>query len=124
MTKRLITYTLGFFFLFSSLGYACPELNSVSKHQHDSSFNKMASDENPCHDSDHDANPLCRYILHDRIWYKSANLLLDKVVSRGVFYLTEITSGFAASTAVFRTATASEFHSKLPLTFWYHILRV
>ena len=123
MTKRLITCTLGFFFLFSSLGYACPELNSLSKLQHDSSLNEMASDENPCQDSDHDANPLCQYILHDRFWYKSPNLSLDKVVSRVVFYLTEITNDFEA-TAVFRTAAASEFHSKLALTFLYHVLRV
>jgi len=120
---RLITYTLGFFFLFSSLGYACPELNSFSKLQHDSSFDEMAPDENPCQDSDHDANPLCQYILHDRIWYKSPNLSLDKVVSRVVFYRTEITNDSDA-TAVFRTVTASEFHSKLALTFLYHVLRV
>jgi len=123
MTKRLITYTLGFFFLFSSLGYACPELNSLSKLRHDSSVNKMASDENPCQDSDHDANPLCQYILHDRIWYKSPTAALDKVVSQVVFYLPEISSDFAA-TAVFRTASVSKFHSKLPLTFLYHVLRV
>jgi hypothetical protein len=123
MTKLLITYTLGFFFLFSSLGYACPELNSVSKHQRDSSFNKMVSDENPCHDSDHDTNPLCRYILHDRISYPSASFSLDKVVSRGVFYVTESRNDFAV-TAVFRTASAFKFHSKLPLAFLYHVLRV
>lgn len=123
MTKRFITYTLGFFFLFSSLGYACPELNSQSKLQHRSSFNEMSSDENPCHDSDHDANPLCQYILHDRISYPSQSFSLDKVLSRGVFYLTESKNDFAAA-AVFRTASAAKFHSKLPLTFLYHVLRV
>jgi hypothetical protein len=120
---RLITYTLGFFFLFSSLGYACPELNSFSKLQHDSSFDEMAPDENPCQDSDHDANPLCQYILHDRISYPSTSLSLAKVISRVVFYLTESKNNFAA-TAVFRTASASEFHSKLSLTVLYHVLRV
>ena len=123
MTKRLIAYTLGFFFLFSSLGYACPEVNSLAKFQHDSSVNKMATDENPCQDSDHDANPLCQYILHDRISYPSTSLSLAKVISRVVFYLTESKNNFAA-TAVFRRATASEFPSKLPLTFLYHVLRV
>jgi len=124
MTKRLITFTLVFFFLFSSLGYACPELNGFSKQQHDSSFDEMASDENPCEDADHEANPLCQYILHDRISYPSPNLSLDKVISRIVFHLTGITSGFAASPTVSRTASASGFHSKLPLTFLYRILRV
>jgi hypothetical protein len=123
MTKRLIAYTLGFFFLFSSLGYACPDLHSLAKLQHDSSVNKMASDEIPCQDSDHDANPLCQYILYDRISYPSTSLSLAKVISRVVFYLTESKNNFAA-TAVFRTATASEFHSKLSLTFLYHVLRV
>ena len=121
--KRLVTYTLVFFFLFSSLGYACPDLNSLSKLQHDSSSSEMASEENPCQDSDHDANPLCQYILHDRIWYTSASFSLAKVVSRGVFHLTEITNDFDV-TAVFRTATASEFHFNLPLTLLHHILRV
>jgi len=123
ITKRLITYILGFFFLFSSLGYACPDLNSLAKQQHDSSVADMASDENPCQDSDHDVNPLCQYILHDRIWYKSPKLSVDKVVSRIVFYVTETTNDFDA-TAVFRTATASEFHSKLSLTLLHHVLRV
>jgi hypothetical protein len=123
MTKRLIAHTLGFFFLFSSLGYACPELNSLAKLQHDSSVNKMASDENPCQHADHDANPLCQYILHDRISYPSTSLSLAKVISRVGFYLTEIKNNFEA-TAVFRTASASEFHSKLSLTFRYHVLRV
>jgi hypothetical protein len=123
MTKRLITYTLGFFFLFSSLGYACPELNSLSKLQHGSSFDEMASDENPCQKSDHDANPICQYILHDQISYTSASLSLEKVVSRVEFYLAENKNDFDA-TAVFRTAAASEFHSKIPLTFLYHVLRV
>jgi len=123
MTKRLITYTLGFFFLFSSLGYACPEFNNLSKHQHESVSHEMASDENPCQDSDHDAKPLCQYILHDRLSYPSASFSLDKVVSRGVFYVAESKNDFPA-TAVFRAATASKFHSKLPLTFLYHVLRL
>ncbi len=123
MTNRLITYSLVFFFLSSALAYACPDLNSLSKLQHNSSVAEMASEENPCHDSDHDANPLCQYILHDRIWYKSPTAALDKVVSQVVFYLPEISSDFAA-TAVFRTASVSKFHSKLPLTFLYHVLRV
>ena len=123
MTKRLITYVLGFFFLFSSLGYACPKLNSLSKHQHDSSFDEMASDEYPCHDSEHVPNPLCQYILHDRISYTSASLSLAKVVSQVVIYLTEINNNFDA-TAVYRSAIASEFQSKLPLTLRHHILRV
>ena len=123
ITKRLITYILGFFFLFSTLGYACPDLNSLAKQQHDSSVADMASDENPCHDSDHDANPLCQYILHSRISYPSQSFSLDKVVCRGVFYLTESKNDFAAA-AVFRTASAAKFHSKLPLTFLYHVLRV
>ena len=123
MTKRLITFTLGFFFIFSSLAYACPDLTTLSKHQHDSSFNTMASDGDPCHDSDHDANPLCQYILHDRISYQSVKFSLDKVVSRGLFYLIECKSDFDVI-AVFRSTTASEFHSKLALTFLYHVLRV
>ena len=123
MIKQLVTYILGFFFLFSSLGYACPELTNLSKQQHDSSFDKMASDGDPCHDSDHDANPLCQYILHDRVSYQSVKFSLDKVVSHGLFYLIERKNDFAAP-AVFRTATASEFHSKLALTFLYHVLRV
>ena len=123
ISKRLVAYTLVFFFLFSSLGYACPELNSFSKLQHDSSSSEMASNENPCQDSDHDANPLCQYILHSRISYPSQSFSLDKVVCRGVFYLTESKNDFAAA-AVFRTASAAKFHSKLPLTFLYHVLRV
>ena len=123
MTKRLITFTLVFFFLFSSLGYACPELNGFSKQQHDSSFDEMASDENPCEDADHEANPLCQYILHDRISYPSASFSLDKVVASGVFYLTESKNDFDA-TAGFHIAAAFEFHSKIPLTFLYHVLRV
>ncbi len=123
MTKQLVTYTLGFFFLFSSLGYACPELNSLSKLQHDASVNKMASDESPCQGSDHDANPLCQYILHDRISSSLKSLSSVEVASRAVFYLIESENDFDA-TAVFRRAAVSEFHSKLPLTFLYHVLRV
>jgi len=124
MTKRLIAYSLGFFFLFSSLGYACPELNSLAKLQHDSSFDEMASDENPCQKSDHDANPLCHYILHDRIWYPSPSFSLEKFVSRVVFYLIESESDFDASPTVFRTTNVLEFHSKPPLNLLYRILRV
>ena len=124
MTKRLITYTLGFFFLFSSLSYACPELNSLAKHQHDSSFHEMASDENPCQESDHDANPLCQYILHDRIWYTSPSFSLDNIVSRVVFFVQEITSGYDAWSVFLRATIAPEFRSKPPLTLLYRILRV
>lgn len=125
MTKRLIMYTLGFFFLFSSLGYACPELNSLSKHRHHSSLDEMASDENPCQESDHDThNPICYQILHDRIWYKSPSFSLDSTVSRVVFFVQEITSGYDASLVFFRTTVAPEFHPKPPLTLLYRILRV
>ena len=124
MTSRLITYTLGFFFLFSSLGYACPDLNNLSKLQHDSSFDEMASGENPCQDSDHDVNPLCQYILNNRIGYTSAGYSLEKVVSRVVFYSIESKSGFDASPTVFCTIIAPEFHSKPPLNLLYRILRV
>jgi hypothetical protein len=123
MTRRLITYTLGFFFLFSSLGYACPDLNSLSKLQHDSSVADMASDENPCQDPDHDSNPLCQYILHDRISYRSAIVLLAKVTPRLVVYLTESKNEFDLA-AVFRTATTSEFDSKPSFILLYRVLRV
>jgi hypothetical protein len=48
---------------------------------------------------------------------------LHKVVCRVVFYLEAFKNDFDA-TAVFRIATASEFHSKIPLIFLYHVLRV
>ena len=124
MTKRLIAYSLGFFFLFSSLAYACPKLSSLSKLQQDSSSSEMASEENPCQDSDRDANPLCQYILHDRIWSPSPSFSLEKLVSRIVFYVIETQSGFDASPTVFRITTAPEFHSKPPLNLLYRILRV
>jgi hypothetical protein len=125
MTKRLITHTVAFLFLFSSLGYACPDLSSLSKHQRDFSFEEIATAQSPCQESDHAApNPVCYHILHDRIWYTSPRLSVDKVVSRVLFYVQEITSGFDASPAVFRATVASEIHSKTPLNLLYRILRV
>lgn len=125
MTKRLITYTLGFFFLFSSLGYACPELNSLSKHLHHFSFDEMASDENPCQESDHDThNPICYQILHDRIWYKSPSFSLDNIVSRVLFFVQENTTYHDTALVISRTTIVPEFYPKPPLTLSYCILRV
>ena len=123
MTNRLITYSLAFFFLFSSLAYACPDLNSIAKDQHESSVAEMASDDVPCHDSDHDTNPLCRYILHERISNTSAGFSLDHLVANLALYLPASQNGFVATVLV-HAGSAGPFHSKLPFTVLYRVLRV
>lgn len=123
-TRQLITHTLAFFFIFSSLAYACPDLNSITEDDRDSSVAATASDKNPCHDADHDSNPLCQYILHDRIGYRSPDFPLAKVITQLVFCRTQITGEIEASVTPFRTATAAGFNFKIPLTLLHHILRV
>lgn len=123
MTNRSIAYTLAFFFLYSSLAYACPDLNSIAKDQHESSVAEMASADVPCHDSDHDTNPLCRYILHERISYTSAGISLEHLVAHLVLYLPASQHGVVA-TALVHADSAGPFHSKLPFTVLYRVLRV
>lgn len=123
MPHRLTTYSLAFFFLFSSLAYACPDLNRTAKDQYNSSIAEMASDDVPCHNSDHDTNPLCRYILHERISYKSAGFSLDHFVAHSALYLPANQNGCVAS-AVVDAGSAGPFHSKFPLIVLYRVLRV
>jgi hypothetical protein len=123
MTHSLTTYFLAFFFLVSSLAYACPDLNSLAKDQHASSVAEMASDDVPCHGSAHDSNPLCRYILHERISSTSAGFSSDQLVAHSALYLAASPNGYVV-TAVFHAAKAAPFHPKLPFTVLYRVLRV
>ena len=123
MTHRLIIYFIAFFFLFSSLAYACPDLNNLANDPHASSIAEMVSDEVPCHGSGHDSNPLCRYILHERISYTSAGFSSDHFVAHAALYLPASQNGYVA-TAVFHAGSAGPFHSKLPFTVLYRVLRV
>ena len=121
--KRLVTYTVGFFFLFSSVAYACPDLNSIAKDHSESFVAEMASDDVPCHDSDHDTNPLCRYILHERISHISAGFSFDHLLAQTALYLPASQNDFVA-TAVFHLGSAGPFHSKHPFIVLYRVLRV
>jgi hypothetical protein len=124
MTNRLVTYSLVFFFVFSSLAYACPDLNSNATNHHDASIAEMASDDVPCHGSDHDSNPLCRYILHERISYTSAGFSLDHLIAHTAVYLPASQNGFVATT-VFHPGSAGPPHLKLlHFTLLYRVLRV
>lgn len=123
MTNRLTTYFLAFFFLFSSLAYGCPDLNIFTKDQHESSVAEVASDGAPCHGSEHDTNPLCRYILHERISHISAGFSFDHLLAQVAIYLPSSENDFVA-TAVFHPGSAGPFHSKHPFIVLYRVLRV
>lgn len=123
MTNRLTTYFLAFFFLFSSLAYGCPDLNSAAKDRHDSSVVEMASDDVPCQGSAHDSNPRCRYMLHERISHTSAGFSFDHLLAQTALYLPASQNDFVA-TAVFHLGSAGPFHSKHPFIVLYRVLRV